>query len=124
MEIDPDLLVQKQKLIEVKQTLKFDEGKPCMSDLPQLTLMSVAKTFNYGAKKYEKFNYTHGTEWLRYYDATQRHMQAWMTSEDIDESSNHHIDHAICSLMMLRENIHLNKGVDNRNQAYKSNGIK
>jgi hypothetical protein len=41
-----------------------------------------------------------------------------MTGEDIDESGNHHIDHAIASLMMLRENIHLNKGKDNRNSAY------
>lgn len=106
------------------ETLKFDEGKPCMSDIPQKSLMSVAKVFNYGAKKYEKFNYSHGTDWLRYYDAAQRHMNSWMIGEDIDESSHNHIDHAIASLMMLRENIHLSKGTDNRNPIYKSHEVK
>jgi hypothetical protein len=46
-------------------------------------------------------------------------MNSWMTCEDIDESTHHHLDHAIASLMMLRENIHLDKGVDNRNPIYK-----
>ncbi len=105
---------------ELKQeTIKFDEGKPCISDIPQLTLMSVAKVFNYGAKKYSKFNYSAGTQWLRYYDATQRHLNSWMVGDNIDESTCHHLDHAIASLMMLRENIHLNKGTDDRNKIYK-----
>lgn len=114
-----DLLPLVEKLEAIKETLKFDEGKPCISDIPQHSLMSVAKVFNYGAKKYAKFNYSHGTNWLRYYDAAQRHMHAWITMEDIDESTNHHLDHAIASLMMLRENIHLNRGTDDRNPVYK-----
>lgn len=108
----------------VKETIKFDEGKPCMSDIPQKSLMSVASVFNYGARKYSKFNYIHGTKWLRYYDAAQRHMYSWMTGEDIDESTHHHIDHAIASLMMLRENIHLNRGEDDRNEVYKQQQLK
>jgi hypothetical protein len=102
------------------KTIKHDEGKAQYSDLPVLTLRSVTKAFNYGQKKYGKFNYTNGLEWLRYYDACQRHLADWLISKDIDdESGNHHIDHAIASLMMLRENIHLNKGVDDRNKHYK-----
>lgn len=80
--------------------------------------MSVAKTFNYGADKYSKFNYSHGIEHSRLYDACQRHLHAYMIGEDIDESGNHHLDHAIASLMMLRENIHLKVGLDDRNPAY------
>lgn len=107
------------KIIENK-TIKNDDGKTQYSDLPVKTLRSVAKAFNYGAKKYSKFNYTKGLEWLRYTDACQRHMESWKEFEDIDpESTNHHIDHAIASLMMLRENIHLNVGEDNRNKIYK-----
>ena len=112
------------KLNTIKETLKFDEGKPCISDIPQLSLISLAKVFNYGAKKYSKFNYSGGTEWLRYYDATQRHMNSWMTGEDVDESTHNHIDHAIASLMMLRENMHLKTGVDNRNSIYKTYEVK
>jgi hypothetical protein len=115
-----ELLEQTKKLVEIKETLKFDEGKPCMSDIPHLSLMSVARVFNYGAKKYSKFNYSAGTNWLRYYDAAQRHLNSWMISDDIDvESKENHLDHAIASLLMLRENIHLNTGTDNRNPVYK-----
>lgn len=114
-----EIIPLEEKLKYIKTTLKFDQGKPCISDVPQLSLMSLAKVFNYGANKYSKFNYSHGTEWLRYYDAAQRHMNSWMTCEDIDESTHHHLDHAIASLMMLRENIHLDKGVDDRNPIYK-----
>lgn len=101
-----------------KVALKFDTNKWRMSDLPQKSLLSVCKAFNYGANKYGKFNYSNGMEWSRYYDACQRHLQSWMTGEDIDESTNHHIDHAIASLMMLRENIHMNRGLDDRNHEY------
>lgn len=94
--------------------IKHDQGKVEYSDIPPNALESVAKVFNYGAKKYAKFNYNGGMEYLRYYDAAIRHMQAWVRGQDIDESSCHHIDHAIASLLMLRENIHLGTGTDNR----------
>lgn len=102
------------------ETLKFDKGKVEFSDVPQMTLKSVAQVFNYGAKKYAKFNYSGGTDYLRYYDATMRHMHSWVTYDDIDSESHlNHLDHAICSLMMLRENIHMGRGTDNRNKLYK-----
>jgi hypothetical protein len=47
-----------------------------------------------------------------------------MIGEDIDESTHNHIDHAIASLMMLRENIHLNRGDDDRNDIYKQQQLK
>lgn len=107
-------------LSKSNETIKNDSGKPQYSDLPVKTLRSVTKAFNYGASKYSKFNYTKGLDWLRYSDACMRHLEAWRELEDIDvESNSHHIDNAIASLMMLRENIHLNKGKDNRNQDYK-----
>lgn len=99
---------------EEQVAIKNDFGKVQYSDLPSYTLESVAQVFNYGQAKYSKFNYLKGMEWLRYYDACMRHMQDWYRGKDIDESSCHHIDHAIASLMMLRENIHLKVGQDNR----------
>ena len=97
---------------------KFDQGKPSFSNLPQLALIETVKAFDYGAAKYDKFNYSKGTEWLRYYDACQRHLHAWLTGEDIDESGNHHVSHAIASLMMLLDAIKLGNGIDNRNPVY------
>ena len=55
---------------------------------------------------------------------TNPHRNHYMTGEDIDESSHNHIDHTIASLMMLRENMHLGTGVDNRNPIYKTHEVK
>lgn len=108
--------------MEQQEFKKFDEGKPQFSDLPQLALMETVKAFNYGARKYSKFNYSSATSYLRYYDACQRHLHAWIIGEDIDESGNHHVSHAIASLMMLLEAIKLDKGTDDRNPIYKRDG--
>lgn len=99
---------------------KNDQGKIRYSDVPQRALQSTAKIFNFGATKYGKFNYSEGMAYSRYYDACQRHLMAWMTGEDLDpETRESHIDHAICSLMMLRDNMHLKTGTDDRNPRYK-----
>ena len=98
---------------------KFDTNKPSFSDIPQKALMSTAKAFNYGANKYGKFNYSGSIEASRLYDACQRHLYAWITGEDIDESGNSHLSHAIASLMMLEEGFINKTIVDNRNKIYK-----
>lgn len=103
---------------------KFDTNKPQFSDLPQKALLNTVKAFNYGGNKYGKFNYSGEIEALRLYDACQRHLHSWITGEDIDESGNSHISHAIASLMMLEEGI-LNKTVmDDRNKIYAKNKSK
>lgn len=102
-----------------KLLIKNDSGKPQFSDLPQKALMSVTKTFNYGASKYNKFNYSGQVKALRLYDACQRHLHSWMLSKDIDESGNSHISHAIASLLMLEEAILNNTIIDDRNPVYK-----
>lgn len=104
----------------MEKVKKFDQGKPEFSDLPQKALIDVVKAFNYGQKKYGKFNYSGKIEMLRYYDATQRHLHAWMLSEDIDSSGNSHLSHAIASLLMLLEGINNKTVIDNRNKAYKA----
>lgn len=103
----------------METVLKYDENKWRLSDVPQLALRDVAKVFNYGANKYAKFNYSGNIQALRYYDACQRHLHAWMTGEDIDESGNPHLAHAIASLMMLLDGLNNNLVQDDRNPAYK-----
>lgn len=94
--------------------IKNDRAKVSYSDLPPIALEQVAKAFNYGAEKYSKFNYMKGMEYLRYYDACFRHLQEWRKGNDMDESGNTHLSHAVASLLMLMENINLSTGTDNR----------
>ncbi len=103
----------------MNKVIKNDGNKPQWSDLPQKALLSVVKAFNYGGQKYGKFNYSGNIEALRLYDACQRHLHSWMLSEDIDESGNSHLSHAIASLLMLEEAIINKVVIDNRNKIYK-----
>jgi len=95
---------------------KYDGGKPSMSNVAGKTLMSIAEVFDFGAGKYGKNNYRMGMKWSRYYDACMRHITSWFDGEDNDigETGLNHIDHAICSLIMLRTNIHEGAGEDDR----------
>lgn len=102
------------------KTIKDDKEKPRVSMIPTDVLMDIAKAFTYGANKYGEYNYSLGIEYTRLYDAAQRHMNSWIMGEDIDESTNHHIDHAIASLIMLKHQINNNKGTDNRNKIFKN----
>lgn len=101
--------------------IKDDNGKERYSDMPLDVLKEVSKAFTYGGNKYGKYNYSKGMEWSRYYDAAMRHLNSFMTGEDIDESGNHHLSHAIASLMMLQHSVINAVGVDDRNPTYLKN---
>lgn len=99
--------------------VKADSGKVRFSDIPLDVLHDVAKAFTDGGNKYGKYNYSNGMEHSRYYDAAMRHLNAFMTGEEIDESGNTHLSHAIASLMMLLHSHKYGVGVDDRNEIYK-----
>ena len=93
---------------------KDDSAKPNMHLLPHEALVGAAEVMTYGAKKYAAHNWRQATTWNRYYDAAMRHLMAWQMGDDIDESGHHHLDHALCSLMMLSSLVKTQTGEDDR----------
>lgn len=102
-----------------KETIKFDQGKPDFTLIPQEALLEVAKVFSKGADKYGVFNYSHGTNYRRYIAASMRHLNQWLRGEDIDEIGTNHLSNAIASIMMVLDNQLTNTGIDDRNKIYK-----
>lgn len=100
---------------------KFDEGKPDFTSIPQEAILEIAKTFTHGKDKYGQFNYSNGTNYLRYIAAAQRHINQWLRGEDIDESNTNHLANAAASLMMVLDNQITGVGVDDRNKVYQNN---
>lgn len=95
--------------------LKHDQGKPRTDLLPSGALMGTAAVFEYGSRKYSANNWRLGIPLSRLIDALLRHTFAFMGGEDNDpESGLPHLDHALCSLMMLRETWHDRKDLDDR----------
>lgn len=84
--------------------LKFDSDKPGTDLLPASALIEIAEVFDFGAKKYSRFNWLKGMKVLRLYGALLRHLFAWYMREDIDsESGKRHLAHAGCCMLMLIE---------------------
>lgn len=104
---------------KLQEGTKYDNGKPKYSTVPVHAMNQVMQAFTYGANKYEAYNYSKGMDYTRYIDAALRHINAWLLGEDIDESGNTHLSHAVASLMMLMDNIEIGSGTDNRNKNYK-----
>jgi len=90
--------------------------KSPMSALPWRVLWRVGLAMLEGACKYGRHNYRGvGVRASVYFDATQRHIGSWWEGEDIDaDSSLHHIDKGIASLVVLRDSILQGNWVDDR----------
>jgi hypothetical protein len=81
---------------------KHDGGKPPMALLSGAALVEVAKVLEFGAKKYDSWNWKGGFKWSRLSSAVLRHVFAWLSGEDKDpETGLSHLAHAMCGLMFL-----------------------
>ena len=98
-----------------QEALKFDTEKPRMELLPTGPLVGVARVLTFGAKKYAAHNWRGGFDYSRLIGASLRHITSFNDGEDLDpESTESHIDHAICTLMFLSEQIKKGTGTDDR----------
>ena len=85
-----------------EEGLKNDEGKPRYELMPVKAFEEIIKVLTHGAKKYDDFNWRFVKDFQpRYYGAAMRHMEAWRKYERTDESSYHHLAHAIASLLFI-----------------------
>lgn len=86
---------------------KHDQGKPLAGTIPQYfarVLLEVAKVSTMGAKKYTRGGWlTVPDGETRYWDAANRHLLASQIQDLDPESGLNHLDHAIWSLMAVRE---------------------
>ena len=85
------------------QGKKFDQNKPRMSLLPKGALNAVIRVLEFGATKYQADGWKHVPDAkTRYYDAMQRHIDAWWQGEQKDsETGESHLAHAVCCALFL-----------------------
>jgi len=80
---------------------KHDTGKPSMTLLPAEALIGMTRALDYGAAKYDRYNYREGIAHHRILDATFRHLTAILAGQETDaESGLPHVWHALASLAM------------------------
>ncbi len=95
---------------------RANSGKINFSLVPMQLLAGVARIFQGGALKYQSWNWSKGGPYSTAFDCCQRHLIKWYyCGENLDEESGeHHIDHAICNLLMLKHFIQTYKEGDDR----------
>lgn len=93
-----------------------NSGKVSFSLVPMQLLAGVARIFMGGALKYKSWNWSKGGKYSTAYDCCQRHLiKFWYCGEDLDEESGeHHLDHALCNILMLKHFIATYKEGDDR----------
>lgn len=100
-----DELLDIAELIEKKQFIKADIGKPRMSLVEPKFIEGLANILTFGAQKYDANNWKllPKDQLWRYKDSLLRHMNAYLSGELIDpESGMPHLDHVSCNIMFLR----------------------
>jgi hypothetical protein len=76
--------------------------------MPFDAMVGAAQVFEYGAQKYEQWNWTHGMEWSTVLGCMFRHMTA--TEERDAESELPHEWHVACNVIMLEYYSRTGKG--------------
>lgn len=82
--------------------VKLDTGKARFDLLPPDALAAVAGVYTFGAEKYAARNWELGMDWGRVYAATQRHLNAMWSGENLDpETGMLHAAHASFGTLTL-----------------------
>ena len=90
--------------------------KPQLWLIPPQTLIGVSKVFQSGAKKYGAFNWRdEAIQISQYISALYRHVGKFQEGEDLDDESGlSHLDHALATLLILRDAMLNDKLIDDR----------
>lgn len=81
---------------------KNDQEKVGTHLLPPGPLLEIAKVLDFGAKKYDPWNWAKGIKYTRIYGAILRHLWSWYRGEDNDpETGISHLAHAGCGILFL-----------------------
>lgn len=110
-------------MAEVKDTNPKDAcgvKKVPTSTIPTGPMLEVGLAMMEGARKYGRHNYrVAGVRASVYYDAANRHLDAFWEGQDIDPDSGiHHLSKAMACLMVLRDSMLMGNWVDDRPPQY------
>lgn len=82
---------------------KYDGDKGRPYDLLSVDFLDgITAVLDFGAKKYEPWNWAKGIKYSRVFSALMRHLWDWWRGEELDkETGLNHLFHAACCLMFL-----------------------
>ncbi len=99
---------------------RANHGKCALSLVPLHLFAGAARVFMAGKLKYAEWNWAKAMRWSTCFDCLLRHLFKWFycREENDEESGEHHLDHAIANLLMLRHYHIAYKAGDDRPPAF------
>ncbi len=100
---------------KITTAMKHDGGKPPLDLVPRAIMEGSARAFDFGAKKYARFNFREGAglSYSRLLASAMRHLVAYNSGEEFDNEVNAegemigsglcHLDNAAAALAMLMD---------------------
>ena len=113
-----------------KKGLRFNEGKLRYDLIPPSVLKALAEVYTYGDAKYGESaggcnrNWEKGLDWTSVIASAVRHIEAFRSGLDFDESGLLHIAHAMTNLSFLIEYYNTHPELDDRAKSWKGNNKK
>jgi len=105
-------------MTQVTTGLRYNEGKRKWGLLSWPALAELVKVLEFGAIKYDKWNWTGGLSWSECFESLQRHAIAWYQGEDKDaETGLSHMAGVFVNAMFLMHFILFKTGTDDRPSA-------
>ena len=100
---------------------RYNDGKPDWSIMPTHLLEEVVRVWEYGARKYARYNWAKGMKWSVPYACMIRHLYAWWWQGERNdkESGYSHLAHVVCNVMMLMHYETKYKEGDDRPEEFK-----
>lgn len=100
----------------VGKALTYDDGKLPLANLPWAAVRGMNKVQQFGHAKYKDFNnYRKGMEMTRNLSCALRHIVECLEGHDMDaESKCHPLEHAMCRIAFVLQNIHDGTIIDDR----------
>lgn len=96
--------------MQEEKGLRYNEGKRKWSLVNFKALEPMIEVLEYGATKYEPFNWQKGLNDKEILESLQRHLAKLFDGEEIDnESGLHHIGHILCNAMFYSYFLNKNK---------------
>lgn len=95
-------------------------GKISLSLVPLHLFAGAARVLMGGKLKYAEWNWAKGMKWSICFDCLQRHLLKWwyLRENNDAESGEHHLDHAIANLLMLKHYLKAFRNGDDRPPAF------
>ena len=102
MELAEEVLAKEGQAIDDQLGSKQTAGKLPIELLPWPAIMEVVRVLEFGAQKYDDWNWSKGVKYMSLLASAMRHIIKFICGEDRDDESGlPHTAHAMCNLMFL-----------------------